>query len=366
MDSGNTPPGGRNDRPANGEERRQDSSGQQTQEQPRRRRRRWPWVVGGIAVLLVLILSAGVIAALVVLTANSGTAGAAPVSYEEEYVSGEGTNKIAVVPVEGTIASADSTVGGVQSTVTPEGLEAALDQAADDEAIKGIVLEVNSPGGGVTASDQMHQSIVDFKEATGKPVIVSMGDTAASGGYYISAAADEIVANETTLTGSLGVIITLTNFSEAADKYGIKQEVIKSGKFKDIGSSFREMTPEEREIFQSIVNESYSEFVSVIVQGRGLPEERVREIADGRIYSGEQAKVLGLVDEFGDLETAAGDARESAGIGEATVVRYVLPETFSDMLLARLEPREPEAVQIMKVAGLYPTPQLQYLYRPGL
>ncbi len=185
MDSGNTPPGGRNDGPTNGEERQQDASGQQTQEQPRRRRRRWPWVVGGIAVLLVLILSAGAIAALVVLTANSGTAGAAPVSYEEEYVSGEGTNKIAVVPVEGTIASADSTVGGVQSTVTPEGLEAALDQAAGDEAVKGIVLEVNSPGGGVTASDQMHQSIVDFKEATGKPVIVSMGDTAASGGYTV-------------------------------------------------------------------------------------------------------------------------------------------------------------------------------------
>ena len=323
-------------------------------------------MVGGIAVLLVLILGVGAIAAVVALTANGSTAGAAPVVYEEEYVSGDGANKIAVVPVEGTIASADSTVGGVQSTVTPEGLEAALDQAAGDETVKGVVLEVNSPGGGVTASDQMHQSILDFKESSGKPVIVSMGDTAASGGYYISTAADEIVANETTLTGSLGVIITLTNFSEAADKYGISQEVIKSGEFKDIGSSFRELKPEEREIFQSIVDESYAEFVSVIVEGRGLPEDRVREIADGRIYSGEQAKNLGLVDEFGDLETAAGDARERAGVDEATVVRYVMPETFSDVLLARLAPQEPEAVQIMKAAGLYPTPQLQYLYQPGL
>ncbi|MGI8910208.1 MAG: signal peptide peptidase SppA [Rubrobacteraceae bacterium] len=354
MDSGNEPRASA--------ENRQD----RPEEQPRRRRRRWPWVVGGLAVLALLILGAGAIAAVVALTANSGTAGAAPVVYEEEYVSGEGSNKIAVVPVEGTIASADSTVGGVQSTVTPEGLESALDQAASDESVKGVVLEVNSPGGGVTASDQMHQSILDFKESSGKPVIVSMGDTAASGGYYISTAADEIVANETTLTGSLGVIVTLTNFSEAADKYGIRQEVIKSGEFKDIGSSFRELKPEEREIFQSIVDESYAEFVSVISEGRDLPEERVREIADGRIYSGEQARDLGLVDEFGDLELAAGNARDRAGIGEATVIRYVLPETFSDMLLARLAPQEPEAVQIMEAAGLYPTPQLQYLYRPGL
>ncbi len=337
---------------------------QQTHAQPRRRR--WPWIVGGLAALALLILGAGAIAAVVALSAGGGTTSSAPAVYEEEYVSGEGSNKIAVLPVEGVIASADSTVGGVQSTVTPEGLESALDQAAGDEGVKGIVLEVNSPGGGVTASDQMHASIMDFKESSGKPVIVSMGDTAASGGYYISAAADEIVANETTLTGSLGVIITLTNFSEAADKYGIRQEVIKSGEFKDIGSSFRQMTPEEREIFQSIVDESYAEFVSVISEGRDIPEQRVREIADGRIYSGEQAEELGLVDEFGDLETAADNARESAGVGDATVVRYVQPETFSDMLLARLAPQKPEAVQIMEAAGLYPSPQLQYLYRPGL
>lgn len=370
LDSGNGPSGRESEGQANGEERREDSPGQQMRERPReqrrRRRRRWPWVVGGLALLALLILGAGAIAAIVALTANSGTAGAAPTTYEEEYVSGEGTNKIAVVPVEGTIVSADSTVGGVQSTVTPEGLEAALDQAADDQSVKGIVLEVNSPGGGVTASDQMHGSIMDFKESSGKPVIVSMGDTAASGGYYISTAADEIVANETTLTGSLGVIVTLTNFSEAADKYGIRQEVIKSGEFKDIGSSFRELKPAEREIFQSIVDESYAEFVNVIVEGRDLPEDRVREIADGRIYSGEQAKDLGLVDRFGDLEAAAEDARERAGVNDATVVRYVLPESFTDMLLARLSPQEPEAVQIMKAAGLYPTPQLQYLYRPGL
>jgi len=335
-------------------------------QQPRRRRRRWPWVVGGLAVLALLILGAGAIAAVVALSTNGSMAGSAPVVYEEEYVAGEGSNKIAVVPVEGAIASADSSVAGAQPTVTPEGLEAALDQAADDENVKGIVLEVNSPGGGVTASDQMHDSILEFKEASGKPVVVSMDSIAASGGYYISTAADEIVANEATLTGSLGVIVRLTNFSGLADKYGVKQEVMKSGEFKNMGSQFKELTPEEREIFQAIVDQQYEQFVSVIVEGRDLPEDRVREIADGRVYSGEQAKELGLVDEFGDLELAAGNARERAGVDQATVVRYVQPETFSDMLLARLAPQEPEAVQIMEAAGLYPTPQLQYLYHPGL
>ena len=124
----------------------------------------------------------------------------------------------------------------------------------------------------MTASDEMHQSILDFRENTGKPVVVSMGSTAASGAYYISTAADRIVANETTLTGSLGVIFQLNNFAEAADKYGIGQVVIKSGKYKDMGNAFREMRPDEREIFQSIVDESYSEFVDVISEGRKIPK----------------------------------------------------------------------------------------------
>jgi protease-4 len=188
---------------------------------------------------------------------------------------------------------------------------------------------------------------------------------AASGGYYISTAADRIVANETTLTGSLGVIFTLTDFSELADRYGVEQEVVKSGEFKDMGSSFRDLTPEEREILQSIVDESYDEFVSVIVEGRGLSEERVREIADGRVYSGEQAKELGLVDSFGGLDEAAEVSRDLAGVEDATVVRYVQSPTFVETLLARLAPREPEAVQVMEAAGIDLTPEPKYLYLPG-
>jgi len=312
----------------------------------------------GLAVVSVVLL--------VVLGSTGGVAGgAAPVVYEEEYVSGEGSNKVAVIPVQGAIASADSSLGGAQPTVTPEGLADALAQAADDTGVRAVVLEVNSPGGGVTASDEMHQSIVDFKKNTDKPVVVSMGDTAASGGYYISTAADEIVANETTLTGSLGVIFQLNNFEELADKYGYKQVVIKSGEFKDIGNAFRQITPEEREIFQSLVDESYAEFVDVISSGRGIPEDRVREIADGRIYSGQRAKELGLVDSFGGLDEASAEARELANAGQATVVRYIQAPTFTDTLLSGLSPQPTEAERLVEESGLTLEPKPYYLYLPG-
>src|SRR5215210_2231005 len=332
-------------------------------ERGRGRWRKWPFVVGGLVALGLVGLA--VFAVVLILTLGIAGGPTAPVIYDEEYVSGDGPEKVAVVPVEGTIASADDSLGGTQPTATPEGLADALRQAGQDTSVVAVVLEINSPGGGVTASDEMHQSILDFKENTGKPVVVSMGDTAASGGYYISTAADRIVANETTLTGSLGVIFQLNNFAEAADKYGIKQVVIKSGEYKDMGNAFREMRPDEREIFQSIVDESYSEFVDVISEGRRIPEDRVREIADGRVYSGSQAKDLGLVDSFGDLDEASATAGRLAGAKDTTVVRSVQEPTLTETLLARLAPQGPQAQQIMEASGLDLEPKPYYLYLPG-
>jgi len=317
-------------------------------------------VVGGLVALgLVGLIVFGVV---IILVAASGPR--APVVYDEEYVSGNGPDKVAVVPVEGVIAPADDPLGVTVPTSTPEGLADALRQAAQDTSVVAVVLEINSPGGGVTASDEMHQSILDFKKNTGKPVVVSMGDTTASGGYYISTAAERIFAHETTLTGSLGVIILLPNFAEAADKYGIRRVVIKSGKYKDMGSAFRKMTPEERDIFPSIVDDLYSEFVDVISEGRGIPEERVREIADGRIYSGLQAKKLGLVDSFGNLDEAAATAGRLAGTSNTTVFRYVQQPSFTDTLLAGLAPGKSQAEQIMDAADLNLEPNPYYLYRP--
>ena len=320
---------------------------------------------------LLLFLTVGTIL-LVLLIGPGGSGGgrgggggaAPPETFREKYVSGEGSDKIAVLPVVGTIGPEVASIAQAQAA-TPEALRDQLRQAEEDESVRAVVLEINSPGGAVVSTDQMYQSIQGFKEQTGKPVVVSMGQTAASGGYYIATAADSVVANESTLTGSLGVIFEYLNFEEAAEEYGIEQEVVKSGPFKDIGSPTREPTEEELEILQEYVDEGYDGFVEVIVEGRGLPEAEVRELADGRIYSGLQAESLGLVDELGDLERAAEIAGDFAGLDDATVVRYQRRSPgIGALLQSRLSPTEPEALRVLETAGFSPTPELQYLYRP--
>lgn len=338
-----------------------------TQNAPeRRKRRKWPWVVGGLAAFILLgLVVAGAVA--VALIAGGGGGGSSASNFTEEYVSGEGSEKIAVVPVEGTItADVGGDVGGALPTTTPGGLTDALEQATDDDSVEAVILEINSPGGGVTASAEMRDAILDFKEETNRPVVVSMADTAASGGYYIAAPADEIVAYESTVTGSLGVYLGLLNISEAADKYGITQEYVRSGEFKTMGDPFRELSEDEREIFQSMVNQDYDEFVEVIVEGRGLPESEVRDIADGRVYSGLQARELGLVDEIGDLDRATNIASDLAEVEDPTVVRYVQEPGLGELLMARLQPQPPEAVQVMEAAGVRFSGEPQYLYAPGV
>lgn len=328
-------------------------------------RRKLPWIIGGLVALGLVSLTVVAVVLVVALGSGSGGVSSSPVVYDQEYVSGDGSDKIVVIPVEGEISSANTAINTTQPTTTPEGLQDALDQAEADESVVAVVLEINSPGGGVTASDEMHQDILDFKKKTDMPVVVSMGDVAASGGYYISTAADKIVANETTLTGSLGVVLPLLNFSKAADKYGVTQKYIKSGKFKTMGSQWKELTDDEREIFDSIVRDNYDQFVQVIVSGRNLNEEKVRKIADGRVYSGKQAKDLGLVDSFGGLDEAAEVSRNLAGVNEAAVIRYVQTPSLTDTLLSRLAPPEPEAQLVMEKAGLDLEAKPYYIYLPG-
>ena len=263
------------------------------------------------------------------------------------------------MPVVGTIASADSTVPGTEPPVTPRGSPTPCRQAAEDQSVAAVVLEVNSPGGGHGERRDAPEH-PRLQEVLGQAcVVVSMGDTAASGGYYISTAADKIVANETTLTGSLGVIFSLTNISELADKYGVKQEVVKSGKFKDMGSSFRELTPEEREILQSIVDESYDEFVSVIVKGATSPKSGCARSPDGRVYSGEQARELGLVDSFGGLDEAAEISEDLAGVDEGDRRPLRAAREPSPTTLWPASPRrKPEVLQIAEEADSPSNPNL--------
>lgn len=187
------------------------------------------------------------------------------------------------------------------------------------EDVKVVVLRVDSPGGVVAPSQEIYEEVKKF--AAKKKIIVSMGSLAASGGYYISAPANLIYANPGTITASIGVIIKLSNIEALMDKIGIKATVIKTGKFKDSGSPVRELTKEDRAMFQSVIDSTHNQFVRAVASGRKLPEDEVRRIADGRVLSGEQALALKLVDRLGTLQDAIEEAGKQAGIkGEPEVI----------------------------------------------
>ncbi|MFQ5429997.1 MAG: signal peptide peptidase SppA [Phycisphaerae bacterium] len=201
-----------------------------------------------------------------------------------------------------------------------------LDKAARDRRVKAVVLRINSPGGTVTASDILYEEIRRFREKTGKPVIAYFQDVAASGAYYLACAADEIVAQRTSVTGSIGVIMQMVDVSGAMAVLGIKADAIKSGPFKDAGSPLRTMAPEERAVFQSMVDGFYQQFVDVVDAGRpGLSREQVLTLADGRVYIASQAKEKGLVDEIGTMRDALAAAKKRAGVKAAHVVMYHRP-----------------------------------------
>jgi protease IV len=179
-----------------------------------------------------------------------------------------------------------------------------LKKAVEDKNIKAILLRINSPGGTVGMSQEVSEALAEVRRKGKKPVVVSMGDITASGGYYIAAGADRIFANGGTLTGSIGVIMHLMNWQETEKKIGLQPIVIKSGEFKDIGSADRTMTPAERQLLQSIIMDSYDQFVTAVANGRKMDKEVVKKLADGRVYSGRQAKAANLVDELGGYDDA--------------------------------------------------------------
>jgi len=231
--------------------------------------------------------------------------------------------KIVVIPLSGTITTAGSLLSP-GSTITPGLVRDYLTRAEKDTAVKAIVLRIESPGGEIAPSQEILWEIEEVEEA--KPVVVSMGGTAASGGYYISTKADKIVALPTTMTGSIGVISQVMNVEGLLEKLGIEVETFKGGKYKDMYSGFREMTPEEEEIMQGMIDEYYEQFIDVVAEGRGLSKDEVRNLATGQIYTGTEAKELGLVDALGGLDTATELAMELAGIEVARVEYYQPPK----------------------------------------
>jgi len=203
--------------------------------------------------------------------------------------------RIAIVKITGVIKSSEPYVK-------------LLDRLEKDRSVKAVVLRVDSPGGVVGACQEIHDKVEELTKF--KPVVVSMGSVAASGGLYISVPATKIVANPGTITGSIGVILQGYNFKDLADKIGIKVVTVKSGKFKDLLNPFRKPTKGELKVLQELINDSYNQFVLAVAKGRHLPVEKVKKFADGRVFSGERAKKLGLVDELGGLEKAVNLAKE--------------------------------------------------------
>lgn len=218
--------------------------------------------------------------------------------------------QIGVVRVEGVVVGG---APGLFGAFGAEEIAAQLRQAADDPEIRAVVVRLNSPGGSAAASQEISEA-VRHVQAAGKPVVASMGDISTSGAYWIAAHADHVVANPATVTGSIGVIIQTYTLTGLYEKLGIETETFKSGPFKDMGAPDREPTPEERAIFQGMVEDIYEQFIDVVVRGRDLPEAQVRELADGRIFTGRQAYQLGLVDELGDFRDAVRVAAELAGL----------------------------------------------------
>lgn len=281
------------------------------------------------------LVAAGVIfLAMVFLVERLGALLSRPAAgpWVEVTLQGTGSDKVAVIEVEGEIV--DESEGDQLGAAAAEDLVSQLRQARLDDDVKAVVLEINTPGGSVVASDEVHREVLDVREA-GKPVIAQMGEVAASGGYYIAAGADRIVANPNTFTGSIGVILVLLNLERAAGKLGIEPIIVKSGRIKDIGSPFRDLTPEERGILQGLIDQAYDRFVRIVANGRDLPLGEVREIADGRPLSGLQAEGLGLVDALGGFDDAISEARRLAGIEQATVVEYRPPAPSLADLLGR-------------------------------
>jgi protease-4 len=261
---------------------------------------------------------------------------------------------VAVIRLEGMI-SAGSQDYLTTSGITPDRARSLLDRAAADPSVKAIVVRVNSPGGSVVASDEIYRALLSYE----KPLVISMGETAASGGYYISCAGDHVIAHPGTLTGSIGVISTFLHSEALLEKVGEEANIITTSPRKDFGTPYREMTEEEKELWRGILDQINESFVDVVAEARGLPKQEVRDIADGSVFTGQRALELGLVDALGTRSDAIDKAGELGGIeGEPRVIELRPQPTFLEMFYTfQARSLMPTLEKIIGWAG---TPSLQF------
>lgn len=227
-----------------------------------------------------------------------------------------GGPKVALLEVNGLIATSEKVIEQIRHHL-------------ENETVRAFVIRINSPGGGVAASQEIYEEIKKVRAVHEKPVVASLSTVGASGGYYIAAAANKIVANPGSITGSIGVIIQIPNISDLLKKVGIGSVVIKSGRYKDLASATRELTPDEQRLLQRLIDDIHDQFIQAVAEGRGLSREQVETVADGRIFSGRQALDLGLVDQLGNLQDAIETAAKMGGIEGKPQIVQIKEREFS-------------------------------------
>ena len=302
----------------------------------------WLWIV---LAMLAIILVGGLCLSTALITAAMG----------------RGTSlrpAIAIVRVQGTIMSGPApspwTTGAYSERIIED-----LKRAEEDRSVKAIILWINSPGGSVVGSDEIYRAL---RRIT-KPVVALMSEVAASGGYYVACGTDYIVANPNTLTGSIGVVTVIPNAAQLFNELGIEAVILRSAPRKAEGSIFEKLSPEAREILQHLIDEAFTTFIQVVAEGRGLDSERVRTLADGRVYSGQQALQLGLIDALGNLKEAIDKAKELGGIkGEPRLIDYRSAPRFWDALLFSLDRLSMSTHSWEQLLNLPHGPILEYRY----
>lgn len=327
-----------------------------------------------IFLFLLLLVSAGlnlVLMAFGLLGGAGAGGGASGVSsadgnYEIVRVGEDsGAEKLVLrIPVDGAIVEQQSPVMGAPGGIVTR-IKTALRDAEQQESIAGVILDINSPGGGVTDSDYIFDAVQEYRSRSGKPVVAVLGDLAASGGYYVAAACDHIIARETTITGSIGVIMSSYQYGDALRELGIKPLTIKSSAtpYKDIMSPTREMTPDERQILQSIIDEMYEKFVAVVMEGRAgkMTEAEIRAAANGLIYSANQALERKLVDDIGDLDDALAWMEGQGAEGPFQMVEHRRIPGLRDLLFGVKGP-EPLSLQSAAAQLLQGATSPRFLY----
>lgn len=323
----------------------------------------WVAIVLGIFLFLSFIFNVLLLSAVVSTAAVRNTH-----NMQEDFIAGDAgsQNKIVVIDISGVIMNEEA--GGLlfSSTDMVTKVSTELSYAEEDDCVKAVILRVNSPGGAITACDTIYDQIKRFRKKRPDVKVTAFYETvSASGGYYVTAGADKIIASPTCITGSIGVIMSFYNLEELYQKIGLKDVIIKSGQFKDIGSPSRPMTDKENELFREMLNEMYQRFLAVVDEGRkNLDMDKVKELADGRVFTGEQAKLNGLVDETGYFEDAIETTEKIAGISGAKVIKYGKIPSFIDVLFGASGRQEQfdVATELHKLF-LAKTPVMMYMYR---